>query len=38
MISFITDKLFAAPTLNSILIYTIYYVYICLASIYLPAY
>ncbi len=38
MISFIMDKFFAAPTLNSIVIYSIYYFYICLGSIYLPAY
>jgi hypothetical protein len=38
MFSFITDKLLAAPTFNSIFIYLVYYFYICLASIYLPAY
>ncbi len=38
MIDFLTQKLFATPTLTSVAIYTVYYVYICLASIYLPAY
>jgi len=38
MIQFITDKLFATPTLTSISIYLIYYAYICLASIFLPSY
>ncbi len=38
MIEFFTDKLFAAPTLTSVGIYLVYYIYICLASILLPAY
>lgn len=38
MIEFLTDKLLAAPTLTSVCIYLIYYAYICLASIFLPAY
>lgn len=37
MIEFLTDKLFAAPTITSIIIYLIYYVYICVASMLLPA-
>ena len=38
MIEFLTEKLFAAPTLTSVGIYLAYYLYICVASIYLPAY
>jgi hypothetical protein len=38
MFEFIFEKLLAAPTFNSIIIYSIYYLYICLASIYLPSY
>jgi hypothetical protein len=38
MISFLTDKILAAPSLSSVAIYSIYYSYICLASMLLPSY
>lgn len=36
-LNWITTHLFCAPTLTSVIIYLIYYTYICLASIILPA-